>query len=755
MKVITREEIEKRHYTDITEAIKRIPGVTFQNPGYRGSMYDWSPSAHGVSINGDYHVVVLVDGRRVDNSTSMNAMNDWQTTSEFSKSTGVDLNQVTNMENVDKIEVIKGPGASVYGSDATGGVINIITRKGGSKPVATVDVSTGNWNQHKYALSYSGSAGDDGSLHYFISANREMSGDTKFKDGFTGREGEVVGSKYKEDGVNFRIDKEFDENHNLKIWFNHKSGKDGMPLTTPDMRYYTEDGWKKLIFAATTGTLDENNKIVHWPDLWNYGNTLTALGYRNLFVLDGAYGSFSKFNNNDLDVTYTFNKDNGMESFVRVYNQSHRYSYRDIYYWGIVNGRPLSGNSYDFYYDYLSRFPNGATDAQLNEWMNEHLAPFPGGDKNALEDFINKTGGKATDPTGYWSEKNRGIQLQYAKSIGIHDIISSVTYDKARTYRFSTDRNTGKQTSNYVQRKTVRGYLQDKIHITDKWDFTPSLRYAWYSSFTNKSQDGTITDGKGNSHNFNYALNTEYMFNDSTSMYLGWTKVYRAVKKGDYDTTDDLTDGSYLKDEKGNVWTLGIRKELSDKTTLRINYDWTHMSNAIATIRMYNPKTEKIGNYNVNAKEDKKSFNITLDSQLNDHWTISAAYDHSRDKWESKNGWDLVSDYIEGLDMANINNFINYLRPGNHYSVNVSYDNNRLYSGLLVNWYTGNSTLAFSDRHFLILDWNINYELKNGTTLYALVNNLTNEGYQTSYSSSYGAGAMAGRSYLIGMKYKF
>jgi len=33
------------------------------------------------------------------------------------------------MENVDKIEVIKGPGASVYGADATGGVINIITRR--------------------------------------------------------------------------------------------------------------------------------------------------------------------------------------------------------------------------------------------------------------------------------------------------------------------------------------------------------------------------------------------------------------------------------------------------------------------------------------------------------------------------------------------------------------------------------------------------------------------------------------------------
>ena len=39
VKVITREEIEKRHYMDLTEAIKRIPGVTFQNPGYRGGEY--------------------------------------------------------------------------------------------------------------------------------------------------------------------------------------------------------------------------------------------------------------------------------------------------------------------------------------------------------------------------------------------------------------------------------------------------------------------------------------------------------------------------------------------------------------------------------------------------------------------------------------------------------------------------------------------------------------------------------------------
>lgn len=127
VKVITREELDKRHYTDVTEAIKRIPGITFQNPGYRGGEYGYQFYNNGISINGDTRVVVLVDGRRVDNAASSRIDS---SSAAGSKSTGVNLDQVTNMENVDKIEVIKGPGASVYGDDATGGVINIITRKG-------------------------------------------------------------------------------------------------------------------------------------------------------------------------------------------------------------------------------------------------------------------------------------------------------------------------------------------------------------------------------------------------------------------------------------------------------------------------------------------------------------------------------------------------------------------------------------------------------------------------------------------------
>ncbi len=569
VKVITREEIEKRHYTDLTEAIKRIPGVTFQNPGYRGGEYGYQFYNNGVSINGDTRIIILVDGRRVDNAASTRVGSN---TKSGSKSTGVNLDQVTNMENVDKIEVIKGPGASVYGSDATGGVINIITRKGGDQNVGSIDLSTGSWHKHKYAISYSGSAGDDNSWHYFISANRDMSGDTKYKDGIVGSNGSLGGSKWKEDGVNFRVDKDFNDKQNLKVWYNFKEGKDGYPIAVPNMKYWNEKDWNDIIFKATVGQLDANNKLV--------GSTLTGdaknPGYHNLYALDGqVYGSFSRFKNNDWDVQYTFNKENGMESFIRVYDQNHRYAHRDKYQW-YVNGRGAADA-------YKAAFPNGATNEQLSQWISQNLAPFPDGDQEKVKEWLEKTGGTAQEPNSWHEEKNRGVQLQYAKTVGVNDIIASVTYDKAKNFSKRINNATGEITTSHVDRKSTTAYIQDKIHLSDKWDITPSLRYAKYSAFETTNDKGK-TQGKGDTRLLTPVINTQYMFDDTSSMYFGWTKVFRPLKQGDYTSVDGVFK-TPLDDEKGDAWTLGLRKDLSDKTSVAVHYDWTRMSNAITCFR--------------------------------------------------------------------------------------------------------------------------------------------------------------------------
>ena len=138
--VITSQTLEKRHYAQLGDALKSVPGVQVQSPGgYRGGEYGYTQTHSIVTINGDARVVVMIDGRRMDNKAGGIVAGN----SGSGSKAMVDINQITSMDNIDKIEVIKGPGASVYGADATGGVINIITKKGTQKTSGSVDFSAG------------------------------------------------------------------------------------------------------------------------------------------------------------------------------------------------------------------------------------------------------------------------------------------------------------------------------------------------------------------------------------------------------------------------------------------------------------------------------------------------------------------------------------------------------------------------------------------------------------------------------------
>lgn len=546
VKVITREEIDKRHYTDVTEAIKRVPGVTFTNAGYRGGEYGYNSYNNSMAINGDSRVIVLVDGRRVDNTTSTR----FGDRASSAGRTMVDLNQVVSMADVDKIEVIKGPGASVYGADATGGVINIITRKGTTENQGTIDLSTGSWKKHIYTVTYSGAAGNDKSWKYFASVTRNMAGNSKYHDGLTDRDHTYTGTNYKEDGVSLRVDKEISDKQNLKIWYNHQNGKDGYPITARDWRYWSQSDWNRIIERTTR------------PG--GYGNTDNP-GYRNLFSLDALSGSYNAYRNNDLDVSYTFNKDNGMESFVRFYNQQH-------HYWGV------------------DRYPSWILD-------DGSYVPFP--DSPEWSSFIkNYKFSRGLSPTTTYDETNRGVQLQYGKSIGINDVLASITYDKAYMRKVSLNRKTNKNEITTVDRKSLFGFVQDKIHLNDHWDLTPAIRFNHYTDYT-----GGKYSGVGGDTIWTPTLNTEYAFSDSLSAYLGWTKVYRPIKARDYSLK--TPNGDPLKEEKGDVYTLGIKKDFGENTELAVHYDWTDMSNAVTYYSVWDTSKNDFSSKAVNAKEKK------------------------------------------------------------------------------------------------------------------------------------------------------
>lgn len=135
--LITREDIERQQAATVPELLQRLAGVGITRNGGRGK-------STSVSIRGtnDKHVLVLIDGVRVGSATSGSA-----------------ALQSVPVEQIERIEVVRGPRSSLYGSEAMGGVIQIFTRRGGAegiKPYFSAGAGT--------RSTYSGSAGVSGSL---------------------------------------------------------------------------------------------------------------------------------------------------------------------------------------------------------------------------------------------------------------------------------------------------------------------------------------------------------------------------------------------------------------------------------------------------------------------------------------------------------------------------------------------------------------------------------------------------------------
>ncbi|MDR3016024.1 TonB-dependent receptor domain-containing protein [Delftia acidovorans] len=115
--VITREDIERKPVTSIGELLSTIPGVT---GGLSGTGAQSKIKLRGLP---EKYTLILVDGKRQGSSAGINYRDDLGSQ---------DLDWISP-EMIERIEVVRGPMSSLYGSDAMGGVINIITRKIGKR----------------------------------------------------------------------------------------------------------------------------------------------------------------------------------------------------------------------------------------------------------------------------------------------------------------------------------------------------------------------------------------------------------------------------------------------------------------------------------------------------------------------------------------------------------------------------------------------------------------------------------------------
>ena len=140
--VITREDLEKGSFRDLTDALKEAQGVTVTGPA----------NENDIMIRGlpGSYTLILVDGKRQSTRNS-----------RPNGSAGLEQSFIPPISAIERIEVVRGPMSSLYGSDAMGGVVNIITRKVSDVWSGSVTVD-GTLNQHSRY-------GDSGQLSFYVS----------------------------------------------------------------------------------------------------------------------------------------------------------------------------------------------------------------------------------------------------------------------------------------------------------------------------------------------------------------------------------------------------------------------------------------------------------------------------------------------------------------------------------------------------------------------------------------------------------
>jgi vitamin B12 transporter len=151
--VISARDIEERQIRTLPDLLQQVPGLNVVQTGGPGGQT--SVFMRGTNSN---HTKVLVDGIDVSDPTS--GLFDF----------GTFLTQ-----DIEKVEILRGPQSGLYGSDAIGGVINVITRGGSGPARFAASAESGSFDTFNQAGSISGS---DGALHYAATLEHVHSGAT-------------------------------------------------------------------------------------------------------------------------------------------------------------------------------------------------------------------------------------------------------------------------------------------------------------------------------------------------------------------------------------------------------------------------------------------------------------------------------------------------------------------------------------------------------------------------------------------------
>jgi iron complex outermembrane receptor protein len=270
--VITADQISKSGATDIVQLLQKTPGFFAQGGNF--GAYDKIVDLRGYnngSGNGQ-RTLVLVDGRKTNSVSSSST--DWAS---------------IPIGNIERIEIVRGPAAALYGDGALAGVIDIITRKGGKDAWSGGSTAAGNWGSRRASANVGGVAD---TLLYDIHADIEST------------EGWRENSDYRGNNVTGRFEAPLNDSLRGFVKMGHHDDQRKRPgtLSKAEIEAFGRDG------SATTG--DESENEGNYVDA-GLTQSLGSLGELILFTnftrsasdsLFAAFGGFEIRDESDIAI---------------------------------------------------------------------------------------------------------------------------------------------------------------------------------------------------------------------------------------------------------------------------------------------------------------------------------------------------------------------------------------------------------------------------------------------------------------------
>lgn len=282
--VVGAEQIEERKYQDMGEVLKDVDGVTVLDTGV-------GTKEKMIKLNGDDRVLILVDGRRVGTEMGSNA----------GGRGSVDMNQLPDTSMIERVEVLKGAGGALYGSEAVGGVINIITKKAGYNN-GKVSLGFGSFGAEDKKIMYSAKKGKTGVT---VSASQYEQDYYKYRDAKTDTTKRwAYPTDFKNEKVSLNLTHEFTDTTNLTVGYDY-SKYEGMSPSSPLNDHYTtvfkQDKTTENVYAKYDWLLNGADQGY----IQFYHNELE---YNNVSVINYSGNSFGFMNEktNGLDIQQAF-----------------------------------------------------------------------------------------------------------------------------------------------------------------------------------------------------------------------------------------------------------------------------------------------------------------------------------------------------------------------------------------------------------------------------------------------------------------